>query len=103
MTSSLTELFAPEIHSSRLKDWPKHYDWIDETGYHYFRKRLTEARRDVGFTLDFALDHYTTLEAQEKALSIIDMKLNVLWCMLDAIERESNNITAQEDQAKSYL
>jgi pyrroloquinoline-quinone synthase len=87
MTSSLTELFAPEIHAVRLKDWPSYYDWIDESGYNYFRKRLTEARRDVGFTLDYVIDHYTTYETQEKALKIIDMKLDVLWCMLDAVEK----------------
>jgi pyrroloquinoline-quinone synthase len=96
MTSSLTELFAPEIHSVRLKDWPKHYDWIDKTGYDYFRKRLTEARRDVAFTLDMAAEHYKTEEEQKKALSIVDMKLDVLWCMLDAIEREA-------DRTRCYL
>jgi pyrroloquinoline-quinone synthase len=89
MTSSLTELFAPEIHSVRLAGWPTYYTWIDEKGYDYFRKRLTEARRDVNFTLEFALDYYKTREEQEKALGIIDMKLDVLWCMLDAIENQT--------------
>jgi pyrroloquinoline-quinone synthase len=27
--SSLTELFAPEIHKQRLANWPQHYPWID--------------------------------------------------------------------------
>src|SRR5882724_4171823 len=26
--SSLTELFAPEIHKQRLANWPQHYSWI---------------------------------------------------------------------------
>lgn len=30
--SSLTELFAPDIHQSRLDSWPQHYPWIDERG-----------------------------------------------------------------------
>jgi pyrroloquinoline-quinone synthase len=89
MTSSLTELFAPQIHMSRLESWPYHYPWIDIEGYSYFRKRLSEARRDVNFTLDFVLDNYKTSEEQDHALSIIDMKLNVLWCMLDCIEKYS--------------
>lgn len=31
--SSLTELFAPQIHQSRLDSWPQHYPWIKEEGY----------------------------------------------------------------------
>jgi len=30
--SSLTELFAPEIHKQRLANWPEHYPWIDQAG-----------------------------------------------------------------------
>ena len=45
--SSLTELFAPKIHKKRLDNWPEYYPWIDKKGYQYFRKRLSEARRDV--------------------------------------------------------
>lgn len=96
MTSSLTELFAPQIHLSRLENWPEHYPWIEMEGYSYFRKRLNEAQRDVGFTLDFVLDNYTTLDEQKKALDIIDMKLNVLWCMLDSINIYSNHSSSLE-------
>ena len=85
MTSSLTELFAPEIHQQRLENWPLYYPWIDSSGYNYFRKRLSEATRDVEFTLDHVLNHYTDEDTQMKAISIVDFKLSVLWCMLDAI------------------
>jgi pyrroloquinoline-quinone synthase len=30
--SSLTELFAPEIHKQRLATWPEHYGWIESDG-----------------------------------------------------------------------
>ena len=53
--SSLTELFAPEIHKKRLENWPQHYPWIDATGYSYFRKRLSEARREVDHGLRVTL------------------------------------------------
>ena len=85
VTASLTELFAPEIHKERLATWPEHYPWIDAEGYGYFRKRLKEARRDVEFALRFTLDHYTTREQQERALDILQFKLDVLWSMLDAM------------------
>ena len=39
-------IIAPEIHKKRLENWPQHYNWIKVDGYSYFRKRLSEARRD---------------------------------------------------------
>ncbi len=84
--SSLTELFAPEIHQRRLENWPDHYPWIDADGYSYFRKRLNEARRDVEHGLNITLDYFQTREQQEHALSILQFKLNILWTMLDAMQ-----------------
>ena len=84
-SSSLTELFAPKIHQQRLDNWPEHYPWIDMSGYSYFKKRLTEARRDVNHGLEITLDWYKTREQQEKMLKILKFKLNVLWTMLDAM------------------
>ena len=84
-SSSLTELFAPKIHQKRLDNWPELYPWIDEAGYRYFRKRLTEARRDVQHGLDITLDYYTTRAGQEKALNILQFKLDILWTMLDCM------------------
>jgi pyrroloquinoline-quinone synthase len=83
--SSLTELFAPEAHRSRLDTWPTHYPWIDAAGYGYFRKRLKEARRDVEHGLEVALAVCTTAAAQQRALDILQFKLDVLWSMLDAM------------------
>jgi pyrroloquinoline-quinone synthase len=84
--SSLTELFAPEIHQKRLDTWPQHYKWIDAGGYAYFRKRLSEARRDVEHGLRVTLDHFKTREEQERALEILQFKLDILWSMLDAMQ-----------------
>lgn len=84
-SSSLTELFAPKIHQSRLDNWPNVYPWIEEKGYNYFRKRLKEARRDVQHGLDITLEYYTTRAEQERALSILQFKLDILWTMLDCM------------------
>ena len=84
-SSSLTELFAPKIHQKRLDKWPEFYPWIDEKGYNYFRKRLTEARRDVQHGLDITLDYYKTREQQEMMLNVLQFKLDVLWTMLDCM------------------
>ena len=83
--SSLTELFAPEIHKRRLASWPEHYPWIDPAGLKYFQSRVSLARRDVEFGLKFTLDYFTTRAQQERALEILKFKLNVLWQMNDAM------------------
>jgi len=83
--SSLTELFAPTLHQQRLDGWPKHYPWIEPEGYAYFRKRLSEARRDVAHGLAITLDHFRTRDAQERALGILQFKLDVLWTLLDCM------------------
>ena len=84
--ASLTELFAPEIHKERLAGWPQHYPWIDPAGYAYFRGRLAEARRDVEHGLEVTLEHFRTRAEQERALEILQFKLDVLWSMLDAMQ-----------------
>lgn len=83
--SSLTELFAPEIHKQRLANWPDHYPWIERGGLHYFQSRVSLARRDVEFGLAFTLDRFRTREEQERALEILQFKLDVLWQMNDAL------------------
>jgi pyrroloquinoline-quinone synthase len=85
--SSLTEMFAPQIHKDRLATWPTHYPWIEANGLHYFRSRIPLAQRDVDHGLEVTLNHFTTRAQQERALDILQFKLDILWSMLDAIER----------------
>lgn len=83
--SSLTELFAPQIHQSRLDSWPNHYTWIQPEGYHYFRSRLSQANRDVEHGLALALEYCNTVEKQQRMLEILQFKLDILWTMLDSM------------------
>ncbi|MFN3985632.1 MAG: pyrroloquinoline-quinone synthase PqqC [Rhodocyclaceae bacterium] len=86
VASSLTELFAPHIHQQRIDTWPTHYPWVDVEGLRYFRNRLTQARRDVAHGLRFTLDYFSRSRAlQERALEILQFKLDVLWALADAI------------------
>lgn len=84
--SSLTELFAPEIHKNRLAGWPDHYPWIQPEGLGYFRSRVSQARRDVEHGLRVTLEYFKTREQQERAIEILNFKLDVLWSMLDAMQ-----------------
>jgi len=83
--ASLTELFAPEIHRQRLASWPGHYPWIDPAGLSYFQSRMSRARRDVEFALAVTLERFATRAAQERALQVLQFKLDVLWQMNDAM------------------
>ena len=86
--SSLTEMFAPKIHQDRLANWPHHYGWIEPEGLQYFRSRISLAQRDVVHGLQVTLDHFTTANLQQRALTILQFKLDVLWSMMDAIEKK---------------
>ncbi|KRB70556.1 pyrroloquinoline-quinone synthase PqqC [Noviherbaspirillum sp. Root189] len=85
--SSLTEMFAPKIHQDRLANWPHHYPWIDQEGLQYFRSRIALAERDVEHGLQVTLDHFTSRAQQERALDILQFKLDILWAMLDAVDK----------------
>jgi pyrroloquinoline-quinone synthase len=94
--SSLTELFAPHIHQQRISSWPSMYPWIDESGLIYFKKRLTEARRDVEQGLHVTLEYFSTSRAmQMRALEILQFKLDVLWVLADSIMLASTEVTTE--------
>lgn len=85
VASSLTELFAPKIHADRIKGLLKNYEFADDSALSYFRKRLTEAPKDVAFGLGWVLDHADTAEKQDAAAAALIFKTNVLWSQLDAL------------------
>ena len=53
IASSLTELFAPNIHEERIAGMLKHYDFVNPDTMSYFKRRLTQAPRDANFALDY--------------------------------------------------
>lgn len=85
--SSLTEMFAPAIHQERLAGWPEHYPWIEAEGLGYFRSRIPLAQRDVEHGLRVTLDYFRTPAEQQRAGDILRFKLDILWAMLDAIDK----------------
>jgi pyrroloquinoline-quinone synthase len=85
MTSSLTELFAPDLMSERIAAFKKYYPWVKEEGLRYFRGRLKQAPRDADFALGLALERCRSRELQEQAVASLKFKCELLWAMLDAM------------------
>ncbi|MFF4214070.1 pyrroloquinoline-quinone synthase PqqC [Streptomyces sp. NPDC001796] len=89
VASSLTELFAPDLMAERLAAFERHYPWIDRAGLAYFRSRLTQAPRDAGHALEVVTAYCGSPAERAGALAALSFKCDVLWSMLDAIERAS--------------
>jgi pyrroloquinoline-quinone synthase len=87
VASSLTELFAPDLMAERLAAFERFYTWIDPAGLAYFRARLTQAPRDSEHALEVVIEHCRTPEEKARAVAALSFKSDVLWSMLDTIER----------------
>jgi pyrroloquinoline-quinone synthase len=87
VASSLTELFAPDLMAVRLAAFERHYPWIDPRGLAYFRARLTQAPRDSEHALQVVTEYCRTPAEQAAAVAALSFKCDVLWSMLDAIDR----------------
>jgi len=85
VASSLTELFAPDLHKTRIEALLAHYSFANEATLAYFRTRLVEAPKDVSFGLDYVLVHARTHEEQMLCVAALRFKTDVLWAQLDAL------------------
>jgi pyrroloquinoline-quinone synthase len=87
VASSLTELFAPDLMAERLAAFERFYPWIDRDGLAYFRARLDQAPRDARYALEVVTEHCQSSEEQAHAVAALSFKCDVLWSILDAIDR----------------
>jgi pyrroloquinoline-quinone synthase len=85
IASSLTELFAPNLHEERISGMLKHYDFINPSIMTYFQRRLDQAPRDAQFALDYVREHARTPDERLAVCGALTFKTNVLWVQLDAL------------------
>ena len=84
--SSMTHLFAGDIHNLRIENWPVQYPWLPESAFSYFKKRTQTLPEEIEATLALLSNHFCESHAMmQKALDIVRFKQNVLWCMMDAL------------------
>ena len=85
IASSLTELFAAEIHKTRIAGFLDHYKFANDQTLAYFRKRLDQAPRDVKFGLAYVLREADDGEKQKRVMDAVMFKTDMLWTQLDAL------------------
>ena len=85
IASSLTELFAPQLHEERISGMLKHYDFIRPEIMTYFQRRLDQAPRDAQFALSYVREHARTSEERLAVCEALTFKTNCLWVQLDAL------------------
>jgi pyrroloquinoline-quinone synthase len=87
VASSLTELFAPDLMAERLAAFERYYPWIDGDGLAYFRARLHQAPRDSEHALEVVTRYCLTADEQARAVAALSFKCDVLWSVMDGIDR----------------
>lgn len=85
IASSLTELFAPNLHEERIAGMLQHYDFIQPEIMTYFQRRLAQAPRDAAFALAYVRETATTPELRQQVCDALIFKTNCLWVQLDAL------------------
>lgn len=87
VASSLTELFAPDLMAERLAAFEQRYTWIAPDGLAYFRARLEQAPRDSEHALEVVTQYCRTPLDRDAAVAALSFKCDVLWSMMDAIDK----------------
>lgn len=87
VASGLTEMFAGHLMQQRVADMLAHYSWIAREDLAYFTNRIDKVSGEGKDTLDIVVRHCVTREQQDRAVAALSFKCDVLWSMLDAVER----------------
>ncbi|MEV4742820.1 pyrroloquinoline-quinone synthase PqqC [Streptomyces sp. NPDC049555] len=87
VAASLTELFSPALMRERLAALRAHYPWIGPAGHRYHLARPEAATADAEHALAVVTAHCTTRSRQDAALAALAFKCDVLWSILDALDR----------------
>ena len=86
IASSLTELFAPNLHEERISGMLQHYDFVNPEVMTYFKRRLEQAPRDADFALQYVRANARTPYERQLVCNALIFKTNVLWVQLDALQ-----------------
>lgn len=87
VASGLTEMFSGHLMQRRVGDMLANYEWIRREDLAYFTNRIEAVSGEGKSTLDIVIRYCSTRAEQDRAIAALSFKCDVLWSMLDAIER----------------
>jgi pyrroloquinoline-quinone synthase len=87
VASGLTEMFSGHLMRQRVGDMLANYRWIERRDLAYFTNRIDAVSGEGTETLGIVVRFCTTRQQQDAAVAALSFKCDVLWSMLDAIER----------------
>ncbi|WP_158887053.1 pyrroloquinoline-quinone synthase PqqC [Amycolatopsis anabasis] len=90
VASGLTEMFAGHLMRRRVSDMLARYPWIRAEDLAYFTNRIDAVSGEGKSTVDIVVRYSVTREQQDAAVAALSFKCDVLWSMLDAIERAAS-------------
>jgi pyrroloquinoline-quinone synthase len=91
VASGLTEMFSGHLMQRRVGDMLANYDWIERADLAYFTNRIEAVSGAGKSTVDIVVRYCVTRAQQDRAIAALSFKCDVLWSMLDAIERAAAN------------
>jgi pyrroloquinoline-quinone synthase len=91
IASGLTEMFSGHLMQRRVADMLAKYDWISRADLAYFTNRIEAVAGEGKSTLDIVVRYAVTEEQQDACVAALSFKCDVLWSMLDAIERAADD------------
>ncbi|WP_344419340.1 pyrroloquinoline-quinone synthase PqqC [Amycolatopsis minnesotensis] len=87
VASGLTEMFAGHLMRRRVSDMLANYAWIRAEDLAYFTDRIDAVSGAGQATVDIVVRYSVTRAQQEAAIAALSFKCDVLWSILDAVER----------------
>lgn len=87
--ASLSEALAPMLPRNRLECWVFHYPWIEPAALSCIQAGGPGSVHQLEHAVRVTLEHFRTRAAQQRALEIIQFRLDILWTLTDAVERAS--------------
>lgn len=91
VASGLTEMFSGHLMRRRVADMLARYDWISRADLAYFTNRIEAVSGEGKSTLDIVVRYAVTAAQQDAAVAALSFKCDVLWSMLDAIEKAAKS------------
>lgn len=103
VASSLTEHFASRLMQVRIDAWLQHYAFVPRSALEYFEQRVTRARGDADFALQYVRERARSDADRERCLEAFQRKCRILWRLLDSVYVEARRARVPRLERRAWL